>query len=131
MEAAEENAMSEPTAKVCHYTEIPAETFGDEAPGVTIRWLIGEEQDGAPVYASRLIEVAAGRSTPDHTHPFEHENFILEGTGKVRINDVWHELGSGYVVFVPPGARHRYVNTGQGPFKFLCGIPVSRLRPKS
>ena len=131
MEAAEEYAMGEPTAKVCHYKEIPAETFGDEAPGVTIRWLIGEEQDGAPVYASRLIEVAPGRSTPDHTHPFEHENFILEGTGKVRINDVWHELGSGYVVFVPPGARHRYVNTGQGPFKFLCGIPVSRLRPKS
>src|SRR5512139_3178664 len=131
MEAGKEYAMGEPTAKVCHYTEVPAKTFGDEAPGVTIRWLIGEEEDGAPVYASRLIEVAPGRSTPDHTHPFEHENFILEGTGKVRINDVWHELGSGYVVFVPPGARHRYVNSGQGPFKFLCGIPVSRLRPKS
>ena len=131
MQVAEEYAMGELTAKVCHYTEVPAKTFGDEAPGVTIRWLIGEEGDGAPVYASRLIEVAPGRSTPDHTHPFEHENFILEGKGKVRIDEAWHELGPGYVVFVPPGARHRYVNTGEGPFKFLCGIPVSRLRPKS
>lgn len=131
MEAAEEHAMIEPSAKVCHYTEVPAKAFGDEAPGVTIRWLIGEEQDGAPVYASRLVEVEPGRSTPDHTHPFEHENFILEGKGKVRIDEAWHELGPGYVVFVPPGARHSYVNTGESPFKFLCGIPVSRLRPKS
>jgi len=131
MEAGKEYAMGEARAKVCHYTEVPAKTFGDEAPGVTIRWLIGEEEDGAPVYASRLIEVAPGRSTPDHTHPFEHENFILEGKGKVRIDDAWHELGPGHVVFVPPGARHRYVNTGEAPFKFLCGIPVSRLRPQS
>lgn len=122
--------MSEAIAKVCHYTDVPAEIFGDQAPGVTIRWLIDEDKDGAPVYALRLIEVAPGGHTPDHSHPFEHENFVIEGSGRVQIDGEWHQVGVGQVVFVPPGAQHTYVNAGQSPFKFLCGIPVSRLMPK-
>jgi len=63
--------MTEPRAKVCHYSEVEAEVFGDEAPGVTIRWVIDEEKDGAPHYALRVIEVAPGGNTPNHTHTFE------------------------------------------------------------
>ena len=47
--------MAEQKAKVCHYTDVEAEVFGDEAPGVTIRWVIDEEKDGAPTYALRVI----------------------------------------------------------------------------
>jgi quercetin dioxygenase-like cupin family protein len=121
--------MSKPTAKACHYTDVPAKVFGDEAPGVTIRWVIDEDRDGAPTYALRVIEVAPGGHTPDHTHPFEHENFVMEGRGRVQIDGKWFEVGPGHVVFVPAGARHTYVNGGDEVFKFLCGIPVSRLRP--
>ena len=123
--------MTEPKAKVCHYSEVPAEIFGDEAPGVSIRWVIDEEKDGAPVYALRVIEVAPGGHTPDHTHPFEHENFIMEGQGRVQIAGKWFEVTVGDIVFVPPNTQHTYVNTGDEPFKFLCGIPVSKLRPQS
>lgn len=117
-----------PAAKVVPYKEIPADDFGDEAPGVSIRLLIDEERDGAPVYVLRMIEVAPGRQTPDHSHPFEHENFVVEGNGKVMMEGEWQEVAAGHVVFVPPGVRHRYRNTGDVPFKFLCGIPASRLR---
>jgi quercetin dioxygenase-like cupin family protein len=123
--------MAEPKAKVCHYSEVPAEIFGDEAPGVSIRWVIDEEKDGAPVYALRVIEVAPGGHTPDHNHPFEHENFIMEGQGRVQIEGKWFEVTVGDIVFVPPNTQHTYVNTGDEPFKFLCGIPVSKLRPQS
>lgn len=122
--------MTEPKAKVCHYSEVPAEIFGDEAPGVSIRWVIDEEKDGAPIYALRVIEVAPGGHTPDHTHPFEHENFIMEGKGRVQIEGEWFEVTVGHIVFVPPNTQHTYVNTGDEPFKFLCGIPVSKLRPE-
>ena len=50
--------------KVVHYTDVEARVFGDEAPGVTIRWLIDGEHDKAPVYALRLIEIAPGGHTP-------------------------------------------------------------------
>jgi len=120
--------MSEPKAKVCHYSEVAAEVFGDEAPGVTIRWVIDEERDGAPTYALRVIEVAPGGNTPNHTHPFEHENYIMEGKGRVQIDGEWFEVAPGSIVFVPPNSQHTYVNGGNEVFKFLCGIPVSKLR---
>jgi quercetin dioxygenase-like cupin family protein len=123
--------MTDARAKVCHYTDIPAQLFGDEAPGVTIRWIIDEENDGAPNYALRVIEVAPEGHTPHHAHPFEHENFILEGKGRLQIEEEWHDLGPGDVAFVPANITHTYVNAGDAPFRFLCGIPVSRLIPKA
>jgi quercetin dioxygenase-like cupin family protein len=121
--------MTEPKAKAVHYTEVPAQVFGDEAPGVTIRWVIDEGHDGAPNYALRVIEVAPGGHTPDHAHPYEHENFVVEGQGRVLLGDTWRDVGAGSVIFVPAGLRHTYVNAGDTPFRFLCGIPTSRLMP--
>lgn len=114
--------------KVTHYTAVPAQEFGPEAPGTSIRWLIDDEHDGAPVYALRMIEIAPGGHTPRHSHPYEHENFVVEGTGRVWLNGEWHPLQAGDVVFVPGGAEHTYENTGEGMFRFLCGVPVKRLR---
>ena len=119
--------MPQPTPKAVHYTDVPAQTYGDEAPGVTIRWLIDEQHDGAPFYSLRVIEVGAGGHTPNHTHPFEHENFVIEGHGRVLLGETWHDVVAGSVVFVPAGVRHTYVNAGDAPFRFLCGIPASRL----
>ena len=116
-----------PMPKVVHYRDLPAEPFGDEAPGVTIRWLIDEEHDDAPYYAMRMIEVAPGGHTPRHTHAFEHENFIVEGEGRLLIGDEWYEVKPGDVAFVPGGIEHTYENAGEGPFKFICSIPAARL----
>lgn len=118
--------MTEPTAKAVHYTDVPALTFGDEAPGVTIRWVIDEKGDGAPNYALRMIEVQPGGHTPKHTHPYEHENFVVDGQGRVLLADKWHDIGPGSVVFVPADLLHCYENAGETPLRFLCGIPTSR-----
>ncbi len=118
--------MTEPKAKAIHYTDVPARTFGDEAPGVTIRWVIDEKIDGAPNYALRMIEVQSHGHTPKHTHPYEHENFVVDGQGRVLLEDEWHAVGPGSVVFVPADVLHCYENTGETPFRFLCGIPTSK-----
>lgn len=120
--------MGEPKGKVTHYTEVPSARFGEEAPGTSIRWLIDEEHDGAPVFAMRAIEIEPGGHSPDHAHPYEHENYVLEGHGEVFIEDSWYPIGPGSVVFVPPGVRHQYRNTGSETFRFLCSVPVERLR---
>jgi len=117
-----------PTGKVIHYTDAPAQVFGDEAPGTTIRWLIDDDHDGAPVYALRMIEIAPGGHTPRHRHPYEHENFVVEGQGRVLLGGEWRAVRAGDVIFVPGDMEHTYENTGDVPFKFLCGIPVKRLR---
>ena len=120
--------MKEPKAKVVHYTEVPADVFSDsEAAGASIRWLIDDDHDGAPVYALRMIELQPGGYSPRHAHPNEHENFVVEGQGRVLINDTWHDLTPGDVVFVPGDTLHQYRNTGDSVFKFLCGVPVKKL----
>jgi quercetin dioxygenase-like cupin family protein len=110
-----------------HYTTFEAERFGDEAPGVSIRWVI-DRKHGAENYALRVIEVGAGGHTPHHTHWFEHENFVIEGQGEVQIGDEIHAISPGDVVFVPGDVEHQYRNTGQSPLKFLCGIPMEWIK---
>jgi quercetin dioxygenase-like cupin family protein len=116
-----------PTFKHTHYSEVPADEFGPEAPGVTIRRLIDNELDGAPFYNMRMIEIAPEGHTPDHHHANEHENFVIDGKGEVMVDGQWHPLGVGDVIFVPPGVRHQYKNAGDTVFRFICGVPVSRL----
>ncbi len=112
--------------KVVHYTNVHATEFGPTAPGAKIRVLIDDEHDGAPVYKLRMIEIDPGGNSPDHSHPYEHENFVVEGQGQVMIDGVWHDLKPGDVVLVPPSTRHQYRNAGETTFKFLCGIPVDQ-----
>lgn len=104
-----------------------AKAFGSADSGVSVRWLIDEKHERAPVYNFRIIEVAPGKNTPEHAHAFEHENFVLDGKGKVRIGEVWYELSPGYVVYIPPNVPHTYVNKGDTLFRFICAVPVSEL----
>ena len=120
--------MADAKGKVCHYTDVPAESVGAQGPGASLRWLIDDARDGAPVYALRMVEIEPGGHSPHHQHGYEHENFVVEGRGRVFMNGTWHELKPGDVVFVPPNVEHEYANAGDSTFKFLCGIPVTKLR---
>ncbi len=122
--------MSEPKPKVVHYSDVPAQKVGAEAPGTVIRWLIDDEHDGAPYYALRMLEIEPGGNSPHHSHPFEHENYVVEGKGRVFFDGEWHDLKAGDVVFMPPNTVHQYANAGETVFKFLCGIPVKKYLPQ-
>lgn len=109
--------------KVIPYEQIeaaPVEMSG--ATGCRIRCLI-DESDGAPTFAMRHFEVAPSGHTPLHSHPHEHEVFVLQGSGTVLEGESEHPLRPGTAVFVPGGVAHQFRNTGTTPLKFLCLIP--------
>lgn len=111
--------------KVNHYESAEkAEVDMEGASGCSVRQLVNET-DGAPTFAMRQFEVAVGGFTPRHSHPYEHEVFVLEGQGEVFEGDQPHPLKSGDVVFVAPDEVHQFRNTGEQPLKFLCLIPNS------
>ncbi len=115
--------------KINHYEQVQSQAVDMEgASGVTVRWLIGED-DAAPNFAMRQFDVAPGGHTPKHTHGFEHEVFVLEGNGVVLEGEVEHPLAPGDVVFVAPGEVHQFRNTGNSPLKFLCLVPNSYKQP--
>lgn len=109
--------------KVVHFEEVQCEPVTMEgAVGCRIRCLVGPE-DNAPSFSMRQFEVAPGGHTPKHSHGYEHEVFVLEGSGVVLEGEREHPLRPGTVVFVPPSQVHQFRNTGPGPLKFLCLIP--------
>ena len=109
--------------KVLNFEQIPSETVTMEgSAGCRIRCLIGPD-DGAPSFTMRQFEIAPGGHTPLHEHAHEHEVFVLEGSGVVAGGGGDRPLAPGTAVFVPPGEKHQFRNTGPGPLKFLCLIP--------
>ncbi len=111
--------------KVAHYTQVAnAPVTMEGAVGCQVRWLVDEAQ-GAPNFAMRQFEVAPGGYTPRHSHAYEHEVFVLEGTGVVIEGAAEHPLKAGDFVLVTPDEVHQFRNTGSTPLKFLCMVPNS------
>ncbi len=102
--------------------EVREEVVPAPADGVKIRGLLTEET-GAPNVAMRQFTVTPGGSTPQHTHPWEHEAYILEGSGTILGGEEVETFETGAVVYVPPDELHQFRNTGDGELKFLCIIP--------
>jgi quercetin dioxygenase-like cupin family protein len=92
------------------------------AEGISVRWLIKKE-DGAPNFAMRLFELQPKGRSPLQSHNWEHEVYILEGNSKVTREDQEREASAGYVVFIPPNAKHQFTNVGKSTLKFLCIVP--------
>lgn len=110
--------------KKVHYTDVPPDPVGEAgASGLTVRWVITEE-DGAENFSMRVFEMAPGGSSPFHSHPWEHEVFILEGEGLVVTGDGELAISQGDVLFIPPGYRHQLTNSSNDRLAFVCLIPI-------
>lgn len=113
--------------KVNHFEEVPQQAVEmPGAEGCQVRWLVGKP-DGADNFSMRQFEVGVGGFTPKHSHPYEHEVFVLSGEGTVLENETTHPIKSGDVLFVKPNEIHQFKNTGDSPLTFLCLIPNSAL----
>jgi len=94
----------------------------DGAADVSMRMLIGPD-DGAPNFNMRMFELAPGGHTPLHRHAWEHEVYILAGSGTLRTEDGDRPIAAGNCVFVPCEDLHQFANTGGATLRFLCLVP--------
>jgi len=108
--------------KLFHYDTVKAKDAEEGASKLKVRWLVTKEM-GAENFAMRLFEMEPGGHSPSHTHPWEHEIFILEGEGSAFDGEKANAFKAGDVIFIPPGERHQVKNNGRKKLKFLCLIP--------
>ena len=103
--------------------QVPAEKLElGGAAGSSIKWLIGPEQ-GANNFSMRLVIVAPGGKTPDHAHDWEHQWYVLSGSGEAVDADGGRQaVGPGSVVYVPEDEKHNLQNTGSEPLELICMI---------
>ena len=83
--------------KSSNITKKPVEMEG--AKDVDIRWLISKE-DGAENFAMRMFELQPGGHTPLHTHPQEHEVFVVDNLSTGKIANIQNLLGQERFHFV-------------------------------
>ena len=95
-----------------------------ELPGVVKREVITAD-DGAPNFCMRVFELEPGSSTPFHSHPWEHEVFILSGRGMVVSEQKETLVAGDSVVFIPADEKHNFVNNGNESLRFICLIPTT------
>jgi quercetin dioxygenase-like cupin family protein len=92
------------------------------ARDVKIKWLINKK-DGAPTFLMRHFTVKAGGFTPFHNHDWEHEVYVLEGSGTVRYENREEKIAPGDAILIPPNAKHQFRAGSNEPLQFLCMIP--------
>jgi quercetin dioxygenase-like cupin family protein len=111
--------------QIKHATDVAqSDVTMEGAASCRVRWLIGEG-DKAPNFAMREFDVAPGGHTPKHFHDYEHEIYVIAGTGVILEGDEERPLAAGDVVLVSPNDVHQFRNTGREPMRFLCLIPNS------
>jgi quercetin dioxygenase-like cupin family protein len=94
----------------------------DAAEGLR-KGVLLDESDGAPNFAMRRFELAAGAAVPRHTNAVEHEQYVLAGEYVVGIGEEEHVVGPGDALLIPAGVEHWYRNEGEVPGAFVCAVP--------
>ena len=108
---------------VRNYEDTKAEAVSDAgAVKTSVRWVISKE-DGAKNFFMRVFEIAPGGCTPIHRHPWEHEVFVLQGSGCVMRAGAEVPISGGHVIFIPPDEEHQFKNTSGGTLQFICVVP--------
>jgi len=92
--------------------------------GVKMAIMCGRE-DGAPTFSLRQFQVEPGGHTPRHSHDYEHEVFVVGGSGTVLLEGQERPVRSGDVILVPPDQEHQFKSGNEG-LRFLCLVPVTR-----
>lgn len=108
--------------KILHYSDVEAEGGEKGSSKLKVRWLITKEM-GAENFAMRLFEIEPGGYSPFHSHPWEHEVFILEGEGVIADDIGERSFKPGDAIFIPTNEKHQFKNDGDETLKFLCIIP--------
>ena len=110
--------------KVIKWKDIDPEIINtQEIKGVHKRVVIGENV-GAQNFFLRVFTLSGGGHSPKHSHPWEHEVFILRGKGKVLLGEALIDISEGHAVFVPEKLEHQFINTSKDEeFEFICVIP--------
>ncbi|HRQ72024.1 MAG TPA: cupin domain-containing protein [Phycisphaerales bacterium] len=93
--------------------------------GASMAVMVGRA-DGAPNFALRQFRVEAGGHTPRHSHDYEHEVFIVSGSGTILLEGKERPIRAGDVIYVPANEEHQFRAGGPGGLRFLCLVPMSR-----
>ena len=93
----------------------------DQMKGIRFYPLI-TSKDGAPNFAMRVFEINPGGYTPKHRHDWEHEVYIISGSGYVLQGEKKIKIKKDNCIFVEPNELHQF-QAGENGMSMICIVP--------
>jgi mannose-6-phosphate isomerase-like protein (cupin superfamily) len=60
-----------------------------------------------------IARLAPGKEIETHVDPMEEIYFVLSGSGEMRVGEEARQVGPGDATWIPTGASHSLLNSGQ------------------
>lgn len=107
---------------VIKFDDVPMEKLTENS---IIKWGI-THRNGARNYSMRYIVIEQGGNTPEHSHFYEHEIFVLSGSGYAFIDGIKEEINPRDFLFIPGGKMHK-INAKE-KMEIICVVPIEAAR---
>lgn len=98
------------------------ELTGSTVKNASMKVLIGPDQ-GWDSHVMRVIELEEGGYSPEHSHPWPHINYVIDGEGSLLSNGEENPIKKGSIAYIPSGEIHQFKNTGKEKLVFICIVP--------
>lgn len=106
---------------------LPWKEYPGHFGGALSKALAGPENTGSSRLDFRISRYAPAAYVAEHVHKVQEQvYYVLEGEGILTLDEERHLMRPQDYVYVPPGVRHSFTNTGVSGLVFLViTTPVS------
>ena len=109
-----------PLAFVEQMARIPWQEFPGHFGGALSKALVGPDNSKSRRIDFRISRYAPMAYVQEHVHKVQEQvYYVLEGEGILTLDDASHLMRPHDYVYVPPGVRHGFTNTGLDGLVFL------------
>lgn len=100
--------------------QLPWKEYPGHFGGALSKELAGPETVGSSRVDFRISRYAPMAYVQEHQHQIQEQvYYVLEGEGVLTLDDESHLMRPNDYVYVPPGVRHSFTNTGLDGLVFL------------
>lgn len=111
---------SKPQALVETMANVPWQQFPGHFGGALSKALVGPGNVNTQRMDFRISRYAPAAFVEEHVHKIQEQvYYVLEGEGVLTTDDYKHLMRPHDYVYVPPGVRHSFTNTGTNGLVFL------------
>jgi mannose-6-phosphate isomerase-like protein (cupin superfamily) len=108
------------TAFVETMARVPWQEFPGHFGGALSKALVGPENSQSSRIDFRISRYAPNAHVQEHVHKIQEQiYYVIEGEGILTLDGKEHLMRPHDYVYVPPGVRHAFANTGLGGLVFF------------
>lgn len=118
------------TAFVEKMANVDWQQFPGHFGGALSKALVGPDNSGSKLVDFRISRYAPAAYVEEHVHAVQEQiYYVIEGEGVLTLDGAKHLMGAHDYVFVPPGVRHSFANTGLAGLVFLVVTSPAEDKP--